>query len=205
MALRAHRLLVPCLLMAALGLAACGGGSSAADRKAVEETLVESSTTTDPADCGRLSTRGLLEQTTKQRGAAAVRVCEEETASGETAADAVSVSEIEIDGDEATADVAIEGSSLDGQTLTMALVEDAGTWKVDEVVAFAEFDREKVILEMGRGLYEQVGAGVDARFAECVLGRLEDLADESLEAVILDPSPDPLLALARACEDSETV
>jgi hypothetical protein len=191
------------LLVLAAALAACGG-SGVGDRQEVEDTLVESALSTDPADCTRLFTRKVLEQTTKLRGEAAVRICEEEAAGGESAAEGASVAGIEIEGGEATADVSFEGSDFDGQTLTMALVEDDGAWKIDELLAFAELDREKLVLQFGRDIYSYVGSSVDAGFAECVLARLEGLGDPGLEALILDPSPDPLRGLVQGCEGSES-
>jgi hypothetical protein len=185
-------------LVATLGLLACGGGSSAGDRRAVEETLREASMSDDPADCRRLLTRKLMEQSSRERGAAAVRTCEEETETMELP-DRVSVDDVVVDGSEARGDVAFEGSSLDGQEVTMALVEGDGTWKVDEMVAFAELDREALILEIGRDLYGRVNDRVEARAVECFLARLESLGDPGLEALVLDPSPEPLLALAEGC------
>lgn len=185
-------------LVATTGLLACGGGSSAGDRLAVEETLLEASMSDDPADCRRLLTRKLMEQSSKERGAAAVRTCEEETETVELP-DRVSVDDVVVDGSEARGDLAFEGSSFDGQELTMALIEDDGSWKVDEMVAFAVFDREAMILETGRELYGRVDRRVEAEAVECFLARLESLGDPGLEALILDPSPEPLLALAEGC------
>lgn len=88
---------------------------------------------------------------------------------------AMSYRVIEIDGDSATAEAAFTGSFLDGQSVDLALVEEGDQWKLDELVGFAEFDREVFLDRFGAGLAEDPEVGAQA---DCVIGNLERLSEQ---------------------------
>jgi hypothetical protein len=80
----------------------------------------------DPNACA-LVTQRFKEEASGQTGTAADDACRSQTeASGDQPED-VEVDNIEVDGDNATADVTGE----DGETVTVRLVNEDGTWKVD--------------------------------------------------------------------------
>jgi hypothetical protein len=159
-------LLLPCLLiLSVLVLAACGSGSG--DESKIEETIEKSATATDPADCTKLETQQFMEQTTQESGKAAVKSCEAE-AEKEEGAESAAVSNVEVEGSGATAEVALTGGSLDGQTLEVELVEAGDQWKLNEVVKFTKFDQAKLI-ETFEGDLAEAANEVSPKFAACFI------------------------------------
>ena len=127
------------LLLFSIAFAACGGGDD--DEDQISEVIETSIESTDPADCTELLTQAFLEQTEFEQGNAAVRSCEESAPDTSDKPDSVEVSEVEVDGDAATASVAFEGGSFDGQTLAVSLVQEDDQWKLDQIDSFVEFDQ----------------------------------------------------------------
>jgi hypothetical protein len=143
-----RRLVFPLLLIvSALALVACGSGSS--DESQIEEAVETSATSTDPADCTKLATQRFVEQTTQSEGAEAVKKCEKE-ASNDEGAKSATVSNVEVDGSKASADVALTGGGFDGQEVEVALVKQGDQWKLDELTGFAKFNEAKVIETLER-------------------------------------------------------
>lgn len=193
-----RRLAVALLCLAAVGFAACGGGGG--DEEDIRAVVEASWTSTDPAACRRYGTLNLVEQSTKLQGEAAIRACEETKLEPHDLPSAVEVTRIEIDGGEATAQVDALDGEYSEQELLIRLVEEDGNWKEDEVLELAVFDREAFILEFGRGIMGDANSTADAEVAACFVGQMDRLSDAELEALILDPSPQPIIDLALACE-----
>jgi hypothetical protein len=189
-------LLGGCLIGAALVLSACGGGEGDEDKIASAiETLA---TSTDPADCVALSTLAFMEQTESEEGKAAEKACEEDAEEPSGDPDSVTVSEVEVDGAAATANVAFVGGNLDGQTLTIGLVEEDGDWKLDQLESFAEFDKAKLVAAFDEGLTES--GELEEALASCMVEELEASSNEELEELVLSGSPEGFIALAESCE-----
>jgi hypothetical protein len=196
-----RRLTLALLGLVALGLSACGGGEGGAgDEEEIRAVIEASATSTNPADCRRHSTMNSLERSFKVQGRAAVRACEESKLEPRDLPSAVEVTRIEIDGDEATAQVASVDGPYEEQEVVIALVEEEGSWKEDDVLEFAVFDREAFILEFGRDVMDGARTPAQVRASACVIDQLERFDDAELEALLLDPSPQPILDLARPCE-----
>jgi spermidine/putrescine-binding protein len=194
--LRKRLLLLPCILiLSALSFAACG--SSGGDEGEIEEVIEASATTTNPADCKKLNTQQFMEQTTQESGNAAVESCEEE-AKEEEGAESVSVSAVEVDGSDATADAALTGGNLDGQALKLALVKDGDQWKLDEVVEFTKFNQAKLIEVLDEGLSEP-GSEIDPKFASCVLEAFKQGSQAEVEELLFGKSPQALEEVFEAC------
>jgi hypothetical protein len=188
-----------CLGLATVVLGGCGGGADEGEEARIETAIVASNSN-DPADCSRYSTLKMLEQSTKLEGDAAIGGCEQVATESWPLASELTVTDVEVDGAEATAHVAFEGAAYDGQTFAVALVERDGRWKVDGITAFVVFDRERMIRQWGRLLLSRAVTPGEVDVFRCMASRLDILDDEGLEALVLDPSPEPLLQLSQSCE-----
>jgi hypothetical protein len=196
---RAATLLLPFLLLAsALAFAACGGGDSGAEGK-IEETIETSVSTTDPSKCTELMTQTFVEQNSGESGAAAIESCEEEAADTSDDPDSVEIAAVEVDGADATAEVAFVGGGFDGQTVEVALVEEDDTWKLDEILGFAELDNEA----LAQTLEEQFEAASDEITPEqigCIGDAIREAPQEEVEELLLSGDSERFVEFAEACE-----
>lgn len=189
-------LLLPCLLIvSALALSACGGGGDSAESE-IESAIENSATSSSPTDCTELQTLAFTEQTTSQEGPEAVKACEAEAKEGNQA-DSVAVANVEVDSSEATAEATFTGSSFDGQGLEIALAEEDGQWKLDEVVGFSKLDKPKLV----EALAEQFESGeeVEAEVATCIEEGFEESSQPEIEELLLSGSSEPIEELAEEC------
>ncbi len=183
----------------AIGLVACGGEGSD-DEGEIRAVIAASATSRDPVDCRRYNTLHSLEQAFKLQGDAALQACEQTKLEDRELPTGVEVTKIEVDGDRATARVASVGGPYEEQEPLVALSREDGTWKEDEIVEFVVFDREAFVLEFGREALGEAQTAAEADAYACVVGRMDQLGDAELEAVLLDFSPQPLLDLVQPCE-----
>lgn len=188
------------LLALALGLAACGGSDESDEDKIVDviETSVASN---DPADCEKYSTQAFLEQTEQSEGKEAVENCEESAKDTEDDPDSVEVSKVEVDGSSGTADAAFVGGGFDGQTLTVALVEEDGDWKLDEITRFAKLDKDQLATS-----FEEAFEGeeeFDPQVASCFGEVLRELPDSQVEEVVIGGSIDPVVEIIEGCSEGQ--
>jgi ABC-type glycerol-3-phosphate transport system substrate-binding protein len=195
-----RHLLLPCLLLlSALALAACGGGGSdSGDEKSIEAAIVRSATTADPANCTEVETQAFVEQSSDESGAAAVKDCEKEAKDASNNAKTVKVTKIEVDGHEATADAAIVGGGFDSQVISISLVEEDGTWKLDELTGFARLDTARLAEIFGEKL-EETGELTEAQ-TSCIVEGIEAASRAEAEELVLSGSSTPLVELAEGCE-----
>jgi hypothetical protein len=191
-----HLLLPVLLIVSALALAACGGGES--DEAQIEDVVVTAATSTDPADCEALSTLAFMEQTEIEQGQAAVESCEEGAENTSDNPDEVTVTNVKVNGSDATADAAFVGGSFDGQTLTVALIQEDGDWKLNQVEDFAEFDKEK-LLEAFRGQLVAEPNPLPESQADCMVSRLDGESDEEIQELLIGGEQAPLIALFESC------
>jgi hypothetical protein len=190
-------LLLPCLLIiSAFVLSACGGGGGSSDESQIEEAIENSATSSSPANCTKLQTPAFTEQTTSNQGAAAVKECETE-AKEKNEADAVAVTNVEVDGSEASAEAAFTGSSFDGQTLEIGLVKDGDQWKLDEVAGFAKLDKTKLVEALATQF--ESGGEVNEELASCVEEGFEESSQPEIEELLLSGSSEPIEELAEEC------
>jgi hypothetical protein len=186
-------------LLAAIAIGACGGGSGA-EVEEVTATIEESVFSRDPATCRELYTPALLEQSYDRQGEQALRACEEETVSPSSPQpDRITVSRVEIDGDDATAGVSLVGSVLDGQTVSFALIRDADVWKLDRLLGFVGFDREKALFGLGREWLRQAETRAHAEAAACALRQIEGLSTQGLEQFFIESDQEEFEDLVRIC------
>ena len=189
-------LLLPCLLvLSGLVLAACGSSNS--EESKVEEAIETAATSTNPADCAKTQTQKFMEQITKESGQAALKSCEKEAEEGENA-ESVTISNVEVEGSNATAEVALSGGGLDGQTLEVALVEEGGQWKVNEAVRFTKFDSAKLVETFEREIKKAGEAG--SKFATCFLEGLKRADRAEVEKLFLEGSGAGFEEIAKSCK-----
>jgi hypothetical protein len=175
-------------VLAASALAACGddNGGSSADEDQITKAIEAAASSGDPSACTQYQTLRFLEQTNGgATGQAAVKSCEQD--SPDTAAESIDVSDIEVDGDTATAKAAATGSIFDGQTLVVALVKEGDQWKLDEFKGFEDFNRDALIAATKTEIAKE--SGVTPQAADCVAGQLEKQSDEQLQALYTGNNP----------------
>lgn len=193
-----HLALLPALLLAfALGLAACGGGGES-DEDKIASTIETAATSSDPAVCDKTQTISFMEQTTGSSGKDAEKECEAETKSADDNPDSVTVSEVKVDGDSATANAEFKGGSFDAQTLELALVEEDGDWKLDELSGFAKFDADSLVSSFAEQIENE--PGIEPETASCFVEGFEGLSDSELESVVLEDNTEVFGEIAESCE-----
>jgi hypothetical protein len=168
-----------------LALAACGGGGGASseDQTAITKSVEFASVSGDPKACTEAQTQKFTEQTTGATGQAAVAQCEQDAK--DTPANTVDVTNIETDGDSATADAAFHGGFFDGQTVSVKLAKNGDAWKLDEASGFKDFDRAKFIAGFKTEIENSPG-GVPPGTADCVATQISKLSDDQIEDLFLN-------------------
>lgn len=192
------RILVPLALLAAaaLTIAACGGGGSDEDK--IAEVIEKAATTADPTNCTELQTQRFNEQNSQRQGEAATKSCEEEEEGGEEQAEGARVSNVSVNGEKATAEVKFEGGSLGAQALDVALVQEDGNWKLDQVEGFAHYDG-KALGEAFEKEFEENPEGLSRQQATCIAERVAGASQSEAEELFFSGSPEPIIKLAEGC------
>lgn len=194
-----RRLVPPCLLIVSVfALAACGSGNS--DESEVEAAVEASATSSKPADCKKFNTQKFMEQTSRSEGAEAVKTCEKEASEG-SGAKSAAVSNVEVDGSKASADVALGGGSLGGQEVKVALVKEDDQWKLDELTGFAKFDQATVVKTFEEEFAKS--KEVSKSLASCIVSSFEEAPQDKLEEALLSGSTEGFEELAGSCFKEE--
>lgn len=193
--------LLPIVLMSLiLGLAACGGGGEGGEDEAqIEENILTSLTSTDPTKCTKLETLDFVEQNADASGSKAIAACREAAADTSKDAKEVDVSEIAVDGKDATANVGFEGGGLDQQVVSIALVEEGGTWKLDQITGFVELD-DNALAKTMEGLLEESAAGVPEPVVECFSDEFRGISKERAKELLLGKSTEGLSKIVQSCQ-----
>jgi hypothetical protein len=192
-------LLLPLLLIVLLSAAACGGGgSNDSDAEGEIETVIETSaTSTDPASCGEYSTLKFMEQTAGGEGKEAENACEESVEEGDNP-ESVSVTNIKVDSEDATADAEFVGGSFSGQTLSVALIEEEGGWKLNEFTGFVNFDAAALTEALVERLEGE--EGIEPKTISCIAEGLEGLDEGEYEELVIEDNTKPFEEIAEGCE-----
>jgi hypothetical protein len=193
------RILVPLalLVLAALTLSACGGGGSSNEDK-ISKTIETAMTTSDPSNCTELATQRYVEQNTTEKGKAALKACEAEAEAGGEEAEAVSVSNVSVDGSKATAEAEFEGGPIGSQSVELALVEEDGEWKLDQIEGFAKYDG-KALGEAFQQNFEEEPGELSPEQAKCISGKVAGLSQAEAEEVFFGGSAEKIIELAQSC------
>jgi hypothetical protein len=188
-------LLLPILLIAAMSpLAGCGGGNS--DEDQINDVITTAATTNADSNCTELETRRFLEQIEFETGEAAVQSCK--SSGPESNADSVDVSNIEIDGNTATADVAVTGAAFDGQTIKVSLVKQGDQWKIDHFDSFVEFDQQALAEAFAENVQQGKDPGTAAQ-GKCVRDKINAAPAGAVQTAVLSGNSDAFGALIGAC------
>lgn len=181
------------LVLAALALASCGGDAESDEEKIVG-ALDYAFVSTDPEACTEQMTQAFSEQSFRQEGSVAVESCEQNARAEESPNDPVEVTNVEIEGSKATAEVARPGA----QAFSVSLVEDEGEWKLDRIVGFVDFDRSRWI-EEEREAFESGESWPQPRVVDCILHSYRRLSQTELEEMLLGGSPNPETEIISSC------
>ena len=197
-------LILPLVLLAsALALSACGGGSSSSgggEEGAIEEAIETAATTSDPSKCSEVQTQTFNETETGTTGAKSLEVCEEEAEEeSELPAESVTVSQIEIEGEEAAAEVAIEGGALNGQSVAVGLQKEEGDWKLDAFIGFTQYDAAGIAATLEEKLGEE--EGVSPELASCVAEGVEEMSKEEAGEMVFEKNTEVLEPIVAACNE----
>jgi hypothetical protein len=191
------------VLIAALALAACGGGgsstSSGDEEGAIAEAIEQSATSNDPSKCTELQTEKFNEQEKGTSGDEATEICEEETEGNESPAKSVDVSKVKVKGEKATAEAAIGGSALNGQTVEIELVKEDGDWKLNQFLQFTKFNAK----DLGAALeeeFEEAEEDVSPELAKCISAGVGKLSQKEAEAVAFEGKLEVIEAIAGNCQ-----
>lgn len=194
-------LLLPVALIAmAMALTACGGGSSSSgggEEKAIEEAIETSATTSEPSKCTEVQTEAFNEAESGKTGEAALEECENQAETESEPAESVTVSNISEDGETATAQVAITGGSLEGQSVEVGLTKEEGDWKMNEFVGFTKYDPAGIAAVLEEKLGEE--KGITPALAKCVAEGVEEMSQEEAEAMVFEKSSEGVEEIANAC------
>jgi hypothetical protein len=192
------RLLVPLslLALAALAVTACGGGGSSAEDE-VTEVIEQAATTKAPSNCTELQTLRFTEQNTGEKGKAAIKSCEE-SAKEEEQAEEAKVSNVSVNGEKATAEAEFIGGSLGSQTLSVALVEEDGDWKLDQIEGFANYDG-KALEEIFLKRFEESPEGLSKQQYTCIVEGIGKASTAEAETMFLSGSSIKIEELAQGC------
>ena len=189
------------LLAAASALGACGdddasstGSGTSSDEEEIVAVIEDSVGSNDPATCTEAATVEFLEQTELAQGEDAIASCEESTRDDSDDPDSVEVSAVRVEGGGATANVAFEGGSFDGQSLAVSLVDQDG-WKLNRIDDLVDFDAER--------FGEQFAAAPPSELpedkAQCIGEGFAATDPDELEAAILSGDPGQLAPFFAAC------
>ncbi|MGE5283030.1 MAG: hypothetical protein ACM3N0_12070 [Chloroflexota bacterium] len=165
------------------------------DKTKIEKTIEAVTIGADPSYCETKLTPRYLEQITGAKPPFADEVCRGEIEMSR--AESVDTSEVAIDDTRATAVVAFGGGSFDGSRLAVGLVRENGDWKLNRILAFRHFDRNKFDHAYRRSFLE---LGSPTSSANCALRRARRLSNAEIERAALTDSRRAFDPIFVACD-----
>ena len=105
---------------------------------------------------------------------------------------------ISVDGEKATAQVEFEGGSLGSQGLEVALVEESGNWKLDQIEGFANYDG-KALEEIFLKRFEESPEGLSKQQYTCIAEGIGKASTAEAETMFLSGSSIKIEELAQGC------
>lgn len=167
----------------------------AGDQARIEDTITAVFADGTPTYCETKVTFGYLEQITGAKPPFADNVCRQEaTTSRARSADTTGIA---IDGDNATALVALRGGSFDGSRLAVGLREEEGSWRVNRLLAFRHFDRDGFERAYRRSFLE---FGSPVRSVDCATGQSARFTNADIEHAALTDIRGAFTPIAVSCD-----
>lgn len=143
----------------------------------VTELVTRLATTAHPGACSADYTADGLEA---MLGTSDVARCEASVKRGEPAS-SVEVSQVEVDGDRASARVAFDGGDSAGTAITVDLVRDEDRWRVDGQRDLEVVDRAAYDVAFRAAVGEAAGEVLPAANVPCVQDRFAERTDDEIE------------------------
>jgi hypothetical protein len=177
-------------LFLALFVAACGGSDSDSDggdsgeETAISEVIVSALTENDAeAVCNEWSTADFVEAVYGD-----IETCVKEAESESDDPEDVSVTDIEIDGDSATATVTEVGGESDGATGTVTVVKVDGSWRIDDlgIDFLRSLLREGLAKEAASGDDPSENPFANPEIADCIEKGMDALSDKQFRQIAYD-------------------
>lgn len=184
------------VLFSSLVIVACGGGGNS-DSSQITDAIQTASTSTDPADCTKLQTQQFVEQTNYATGPAALQACQKNAADTTDNPTSVDVSNVSVNGNNATANVTFHGSSLDGSTLTVALIKDGNQWKLDKITGVPTLNLDAIKRQFAQQLQAQ--GSIPPQVASCIQNAFSQVTADQVKQVLLNGSQGGLVSLFSGC------
>jgi hypothetical protein len=188
--------------LAVATVAGCGGGSGEDDEanREIEQVLETAFTTSDPIQCDQITLEGIRDLSPSVAEADdPIAECRKSLDAG-AEADSVEISDVSVDGSEATAVVTSDGGSLAGTRATISLADEDG-WKLNGIDTVELIDREAYLAELEKRSADSFGnEAFTAEEAGCIT---EDIAanasDEELEASLAEQERGFVYDAVRSC------
>lgn len=191
-------------LAALLAVAGCGGSSGSSstsggtsDESQIKDAISTSVTSNDPADCTRLETLTFMGQIHFTAGPAAVKACQRDAPDTSDDPDSVTVTNVDVHGTNATADVTFHGGGFDGSTLSMALVKQGDQWKLDQITAIPKFDLARFETAFTQRLNRNQQAPAQA--VQCIRDQLNQAGPDTVKTALISGDSSQLLNLIGPC------
>ena len=213
--------LLPVALIAALVLASCGSdsgnesspsGQSAAtatdttpnttdasgggDEDQIKRTITDTITNPSPRHCTELETPHYVQQIYFGFNVEnSIAICR--LASPALAATSVKVTGVEVDGETATAKVAVKGAVYDGQVLAVTLTKEGDQWKMASLDDFVDFDSDHFAVAFATTHREAGDLHPDQ--VACVTKKLKAVPTDEMKAIMLAGKPHRLGGKFQVC------
>lgn len=179
-------------------LAACGDGKS--DKQEIAAAINYALVSTAPDACTEARTQAFSEQLFRHAGPEAVESCEQNARGEESPNDPVEVTNIEVDGSEATAEIGLtDDGDTTGLVFAAALVEEDGDWKLDELTGFAEFDQRRWVEEQRESLEAPYNA-TEPQVVDCIVEAYREMSRAEIEEMVLGGSAQTESEIDEGCE-----
>jgi hypothetical protein len=178
-----------------LALTACGGGSD--DEGDITDAIQTSVKSTDPADCTKLATQQFVNQTEFSTGEQAIKECQDDAADTSDDPNSVEVTDIKVDGANATANVAFTGGSFGGSTLAVALVKDGDQWKLDKITDIVNLDVATFRQSFGDRL--AASPDVPAQVKTCITQAIQGASPDQIKQALLGGTEQDVVTLFSTC------